>query len=497
MSDDLIQEMSSRLGRTAPEVEKAFAAFASAVQDRVRSDGEANLAGLGVIRREAGGARFEASAALSQAVNYRWLSPGAPVASASGRPEAKLSVVPPMADAEPKPMAGEQDSEPAKGQIESPGLDVDIEPPDLAPTPGTDTSAPRSVDLSPELLEEPPMPDDQKPIRKVSWAPIGEVDPTDLTSSPTPPAPKAATSKPAAKPATPPAKPATPATKTAAPAAKPTPPAPKTAAPAAKFAPKPADPAQARPASSRPPSEAFMPPVAPPMPPAAGPPPPPIRSEDALVDDLTYESLHQQPEAPGSAAVAAGAAVRSSKAGSRRPPSSRRSGQTEASSRKPLFIVLGLVALVAIGWILVNQFGGGSDSADPAVAGTEATSTNPAEGPENPEVDPAEETTDPGTETSQPAPPVAPATANSIDPNSSGYTLIVGSSLSRSGAETEMNRFRNLGHPVALLSYPDGDGQTRHRIAVGEFATANAADSARRAMASRLPDGTWVRRIRR
>ncbi len=450
MSDDLIQEMSTRLGRTAPDVEKAFAAFASALQDRVRSEGEANLAGLGMIRSEPGGPRFEPSDALYQAVNYRWLSAGAPVAITSAWAVTALSVVPPAASS----VAAAQASEPDPG-------------------PDSDASTPISVDLPPELLEEPPMPDDQKPIRKVSWAPIDEVDPTDLAGStakpdPTPPAPVPA------------------------PAAPPPPPLP-------------------------PPLEAFMPPVASAKPgPGAPPPTPPVPSEDALVDDLTYESLHQKAEAPGGAATTPGAvaasaasgaaasasagAARPARAGSRRSSHARRSGAGEAPNRKPLFIILGLLAIVAVGWILINQFGGGSDSADPAVAETENVTENPVVVSEDPEVDPAGASTIPSTSEEpppQPSTPVATSTAASIDPNSSGYTLIVGSSLSRASAETEMNRFSNLGHPVALLSYPDGDGQARHRIAVGEFATADEADSARQAMANRLPDGTWVRRIRR
>lgn len=497
MSDDLITEMSTRLGRTAPEVEKAFVAFASAVQDRIQSEGEVNLAGLGMISRKPGGTHFEPSDALSQAVNYRWLGAGAPIASASGRPASKLSVVPP-AEVDESVL------------LETPaGLDT-------SPESESDASTPITVDLSPELLEEPPMPDDQKPIRKVSWAPIDEVDPTDLAgtaagsvqSGPSSTRPKAMppppdpTPQPKPQPAATPAPPPAPGTRPA-PAAK----APSTGPDQVAATPSPrppAPPATPAPTPPAPPAEAFMPPAA-----GTGSPPPtsPGGPADALVEDLTYESLHQNPVASGGTAVGGAAAAvgaasgRPPQAGSRRAPSSRRAGSGEAPNRKPLLMVIGLLAIVAVGWFLINQFGGSSESTDPAVAQTENAEENPATAAGDPAADPAgtsgsAEATS-GTPTSQPAAPAVTPPATSIDPNSSGYTLIVGSSLSRSGAETEMNRFRNLGHPVALLSYPDGDGQTRHRIAVGEFDSADAADSARRAMASRLPNGTWVRRIRR
>ncbi|MFT4605689.1 MAG: hypothetical protein ACI9W4_002433 [Rhodothermales bacterium] len=437
MSDDLIHEMSTRLGRTGPEVEKAFAAFASALQDRVRSDGQANLAGLGIIRKEPGGPRFEPSDALHQAVNYRWLSAGSPIASAPERPAASaperpaamLSVVPPAESAAPDPI---------------------------------------SVDLSPELLEEPPMPDDQKPIRKVSWAPLDQVDPTDLSGLPKAPAPKKVAGS-----------------------------APIAAVPTAS-APVPVSPVPP------PPMEAFMPPV-PPVETRSPPPPPSGAPEDSLVDDLTYESLYQKTssaEAP--AAVAAGAvgtAAVSGRPASRRSGPPRRSGSANASNRKPLFIIFGVLAIVLVGWILINQFGGESVTPDPAIAETETAAADPGGEAGDPEAAPAGASTNPsGTadeQSPQPSTTAGASSTSSIDPLSSGYTLMVGSSLNLSGAEADMNRFRSLGHPVALLSYPDGDGQTRHRIAVGEFATAGEADSARRAMADRLPEGTWVRRIRR
>ena len=75
-----------------------------------------------------------------------------------------------------------------------------------------------------------------------------------------------------------------------------------------------------------------------------------------------------------------------------------------------------------------------------------------------------------------------------------GYTLITGSSLTQENAQTSIEAFRSLGLPVGVLSY-QSEGVTRYRMGVGVFPTAALADSARQAMNSDLPSGTWVLRI--
>ncbi|NNE71183.1 MAG: hypothetical protein HKN29_12575 [Rhodothermales bacterium] len=420
MTDDLIQEMSKRLGRSEAEVEKAFQAFASAVEDRLRSEGKANLAGLGTLTGEGDDAEFAPSEALSQAVNYRWLGPAAPVVAGSPRPPSDAAST------------------------------VSVLPPDEV-TPA----------ITPDLLEDPPMPDDQKPIRKVSWAPIDEVDPTDLGQP----------SKPEAEPQS-----VSASAPDFAPAASVSPPVPPSAA--SEGVP---------PTPAAPPSTEVMPELVPPVDPVF---------DGATADDLTYEGLHK----PEAAAAATSAVAGASRSATRR--SATGSGSSE-TNRRALVGLLAALAIVVVAVILWNQFGSGSSDPDGAIAETEQQAAPQegegapvAEDPGNSETDPAAESGTPPAEAGA-TPPAANSTPTAINPNSSGYTLIVGSTLSRGAADRAAAQYAGLGHPVAVLSYPDGDGNTRHRIAVGEFDSADDADSARRAMDSRLPDGTWVRRIRR
>jgi nucleoid DNA-binding protein len=106
-------------------------------------------------------------------------------------------------------------------------------------------------------------------------------------------------------------------------------------------------------------------------------------------------------------------------------------------------------------------------------------------------------------EASRPAPPPAedptrraPGVAQQdFDTSTSGYTLVVASTLVESDAISGIQRYRQLGLPAAVLAYED-DGDVRYRLAVGLYESAAAADRARQEMADRLPTGTWVRRIR-
>lgn len=97
------------------------------------------------------------------------------------------------------------------------------------------------------------------------------------------------------------------------------------------------------------------------------------------------------------------------------------------------------------------------------------------------------------------ASPVQPAVAvpsqQDFDTTADGYTLIVGSTVIETDAVEGIQRYRQLGLPAAVLSYVE-DGSVRFRLAVGRYESAAIADQARQELADRLPDGTWVRRIR-
>ena len=215
-----------------------------------------------------------------------------------------------------------------------------------------------------------------------------------------------------------------------------------------------------------------------------------------MVDDLTYESLHQAADAPTSGG-------KSARPGRRR---------EQADSRKPLLIALGIALILVAAFLGYRQLSGdGAGSEDPAVTeatdpgtaddpaaddslGQAAGQTPPAESSEGAGQEAPEQT---GSETTRPASPTeSPVqSGGTLDPNSDGYTLIVGSTTSLAGAEQALERYASMDMPTGILSYPDADGQTRHRIAVGEFASAQEADQARQRL-SGLPEGTWVRRIR-
>jgi SPOR domain len=449
MTNQLVQELSERLERTGPEVEKALTAFAAAVQDKVQADGFANLAGLGTVRRENDALGFEPSRALQQAVNYRWL------------PEDDSVAVTPKAK-------------------------------DEHPVESSDQNAPAVLS---GLNDSGTTKSDHAPIRKVSWAPIVGADPTELTGIPTAEiSPHAASPSPRAEPASPPA-PAPPPTASTPPpaptplAAAPAPPPTAQAAPEPPAPPEPVDPGLYAPVSDE--------------------------------KDLTYESLHSHfaPTSGASAPVADAFADPSTSdsyddslasAMAAAAPADARTGtsssphETSGNWRPLLFGLAGVALIVASFFVIRGWASSMTDPAPAELSAAEASTAGRATG--NIETaaglddgGPAEST--PPTE--QPAaltvnPGRTPTgTPTSIDLTSSGYTLVVGSSTSLAGARAAMNRHANLGHPVGLLSYPDADGQLRHRIGVGEFATSEEADALRRSLADQLPEGTWVRRIRR
>ena len=419
MKNDLVKERSERLGRSGPEVEKALSAFAAAVNDRLQSDGEANLAGLGTLRKIGESYTFDPSDALAQAVNYRWMAPDGPVAAAS-------------------------DGGPGSA---GPAL------------------------TGPE----------DKPLRKAKWAPI---DPTDVG------APARDTPSPAA----PPRKPSAPVP--AAPDRSHGSPAPAAGAARTQSPPKAPVPAPAPPPTSGippvHPTEVYDP-VAP------------------LVEDLTFETLHQtlaaaeQEDSPTKAPAASPADPPSSA----RPPRRRSAtARAQPAGNRNLLIVAAAVVILLVAAVAWMQLGGSADPGDPEdPAVTENQTTPPAtdsgEGTTGAESENTGETdgateggteTEGGGETESPEP--APAPSGDLDLNSDGYTLIVGSTTDLAAAQRSLDRFRSMGQPVGILSYPDGTGQMRHRIAVGEFSTSDAAGQARETL-NNLPQDTWVTRIRR
>lgn len=111
--------------------------------------------------------------------------------------------------------------------------------------------------------------------------------------------------------------------------------------------------------------------------------------------------------------------------------------------------------------------------------------------------EPAAVVTPPAAGVTQPAAGVTRPAAGSgaFDTTRAGFTLITASTTSADEARRGAESVRSFGHPVAVLAYNESR-TTRFRVGLGVFPSLAAADSARLALADRLPTGTWIRRIR-
>ncbi len=225
--------------------------------------------------------------------------------------------------------------------------------------------------------------------------------------------------------------------------------------------------------------------------------------QDTSDDDITKS------EAPAPAAA------------SRRSRTPRRYERQESSGSKTAWWALGILAVVVLIAVVVRfgpgLTGGSEDSNGPAMAqlDPEADLASSDDSLNAPAATASDSTiTDSGVDGDQSELPAAndadqspastfPATttpdsdrpSDGIVRGMGGYTLVVASTQTESTARQSLPRYDNLGLPSGVLAY-ETNGQTRYRIAVGNFPTAAEADSLRKQRASELPDGTWVLRIR-
>ncbi len=108
-------------------------------------------------------------------------------------------------------------------------------------------------------------------------------------------------------------------------------------------------------------------------------------------------------------------------------------------------------------------------------------------------------TADPPSPSSPPAGEASESTplrsSDGIDPANDGYTIIVYSETSRSGAEGVAARYREEGFRTGVLVFQE-DGPTRYRVGVGQFETLDEASETRDGLAGdELPEDAWVRRV--
>lgn len=155
--------------------------------------------------------------------------------------------------------------------------------------------------------------------------------------------------------------------------------------------------------------------------------------------------------------------------------------------------IAGLIASVVLlfavlGYVLTTQGlipGFGPDpqtaSTPPAAPDTAVTAAAP---------DTASATT--GNEASEATSPSSPS--QSIDRATGGWTIVVASRTRPGEAKALLNtyrqRFRGEGLPTDILT-GETNGQLRYRIAVGQYDTREAAMTARRQLAGRIPDDAW------
>ena len=84
---------------------------------------------------------------------------------------------------------------------------------------------------------------------------------------------------------------------------------------------------------------------------------------------------------------------------------------------------------------------------------------------------------------------------NTFTRNTDGYTLMVGSHLTRAQAEGSIISYSSLGLPLGVLEYQT-DEVTRYRMGVGIFQTIDSAVEALESLRDHLPAETWIYRIR-
>lgn len=196
-------------------------------------------------------------------------------------------------------------------------------------------------------------------------------------------------------------------------------------------------------------------------------------------------------------------------------------GVGDRSRRNAVLIVVGVLILIAAG--IIGFFAlqpGAPDDADLAASRTEENAadqagpadTNDAQGADDAGIDSEEfsqdltgrdaviDAAEPELEeeTGGPATPSTTDTplrsANGIDEAAGGFTLIVFSDRSRNTANEVAQRFAEQGFRTGVLS--SEDGPTRFRVGVGQFETLEEAVAARDQLAGgELPADAWVHRL--
>ncbi len=213
-------------------------------------------------------------------------------------------------------------------------------------------------------------------------------------------------------------------------------------------------------------------------------------------------------------AIAAATTVSKGLPAATQPPPSKRLSPREirnqrTSSGRTSLIIAAMLALIVVVVLVVRQLPGPDNPAS-LVTNEEPVLTiekdSAASDPESSDSLTAAATitgTGTATETatasdSPVAEQTASATLTSFEPilrSTEGYTLVVGSTMNPTLAAQALKEYASLGMRTGILT-DESDEVVRYRMAVGVFSSGARADSARKATPDKLPQGTWVFRIR-
>ena len=214
------------------------------------------------------------------------------------------------------------------------------------------------------------------------------------------------------------------------------------------------------------------------------------------------EEAEAQVEAETDTETEADTVAKAKKAPRSRTPNRRPQGNPKAAMMIGSVIVL--VGIFALIYVFAFQSKSSEIVLDQEVASTLAAEGEGIDDPSS-SLDAGKQDDSASDDSSQQAtpglnPPPAEAfvddnSATSFTRDTDGYTLMVGSVMTRAQAQGSIDSFSSLGLPLGVLEYQT-DEVTRYRMGVGIFPTVESAVEALESMRGQLPAGTWVFRIR-
>lgn len=166
------------------------------------------------------------------------------------------------------------------------------------------------------------------------------------------------------------------------------------------------------------------------------------------------------------------------------PPEREPSGRTRAlDSFSIITMVLAFIALVGVGWFVLDQTNVWSPRPSP--------SPNVAQAPASPDTADSQQTTRPPADSINE--PTKPDTATASPTRNWG--IVVASRSSRAAAEAAADEYRSRFDSVEVIPGTVND-RTWYRVAIGWYDSEAAAERALAEQASALPSGAWTHRLR-